>query len=355
MFWAQFGKRRPNGGRAPCSHGREAIRGLRRLAVLLLAGPLLMPAVLATWGPGGLALAAAARQEANPVETDVMVEDEILAINVRGARLDDVLRAIAEQAGIRLKLTGDLGHPTTAWFAVRLEEGVRHLVGDNGLIMIYEPVRSQAGQHSLAEIWVRGSLDGPVVTFSPAANGDALDRLYYGLDRFDREGKLRAVRELVGLDDATATADLALVLSREPDPKVRRAAAIGLGDNASPEALDALSAALGDRDRSVRFHAIHGLAKIGGRESAAALTTTLWERDPAVRLQSVLALQRIGDVGTVGALAKVLGEDPDPRVRRVTVPTLERIGGAEAWWALFDATADTDPRVREAAAAAITP
>ncbi len=58
-------------------------------------------------------------------------------------------------------------------------------------------------------------------------------------------------------------------------------------------------------------------------------------------------------MGTVGVLTKVLGEDKDPEVRRVTVRTLERMGGAEAWWALFDATTDPDLRVREAAAAAI--
>ncbi len=107
------------------------------------------------------------------------------------------------------------------------------------------------------------------------------------------------------------------------------------------------------KDRSVRFQAIHGLAKIGGEESAEALATALSDHDPAVRLQTVLALQRIGDVGTVGVLTKVLGDDEDPEVRRVAVRTLERMGGDEAWWALFDATSDPHPTVREAANAAI--
>ena len=83
------------------------------------------------------------------------------------------------------------------------------------------------------------------------------------------------------------------------------------------------------------------------------MTKTLKDHDPAVRLQTVLALQRIGDVGTVGVLTKVLGEDENPEVRRVAVRTLERMGGDEVWRALFDATTDPDPRVREAAAAAI--
>ena len=320
------------------------------LAVLLLAGPLSVPATPGTGIQGGLIAAAAARQEADPVEIGVTVEGELLTIRVQDARLDDVLRAIAEQAGLRLKLTGDLGRPTTAWFEIRLEDGLRHLVGDNGLILIYEPSRGHSGRHVLTEIWVRGVSDGSVVTFEPAASEGALAEFYFDLERFDREGKLRAVRALVGLDDPAAIADLALILARESDPMVRRVAAVGLGNRQGPEAIDALSAALGDRDRSVRFQAIHGLAKIGGRDSAEALATALRDNDPAIRLQTVLALQRIDDASTVGELARVLAEDTDSEVRRVTVRTLERIGGPEAWWVLFDAATDRDPKVRGAAA-----
>ena len=180
-----------------------------------------------------------------------------------------------------------------------------------------------------------------------------MDRVYDGLDRFDRKSKLRAVRELHGLDDEAAVDDLARVLAQETDPKVRRLAALGLGNSKDTKARAALSTALGDKDRSTRFQAIHGLAKIGGAESAKALTASLRDDDPAVRLQTVLALQRIGDTAAVGALGEVLAKEKDPEVRRVAVRTLERLGGDEAWWALFDATDDPDPRVREAAARVI--
>ncbi len=322
--------------------------------VLLLTGLFLIPAVLGIGVHGRPVLAAAAQHEANPDEIDVTVEDGVLAVNVRDVRLEDVLRAIAERAGLRLRLAGDLGPPITAWFAISLEEGVRYLVGDNSLIMIHEPARGQAGQLTLTEIRVSGSPDGHVVTFEPAVEESSLDRVYDGLDRLDRKSKLRAVRELHGLDDKAAIDDLALVLAQETDSKVRRLAAFGLGESGGgANALAALSAALGDEDRSVRFQAIHGLSKIGGHESAEALTATLTDHDPAVRLQTVLALQRVGDIGVVGSLGETLAKDEDPQVRRVAVRTLERMGGAEAWWALFDAMTDPDLRVREAAAAAI--
>ncbi len=353
MLQAHFSRGLRNGAVAPCLFCRKNARGLR-LAALLLACLLLMPAVLGIGVHGRPVLAAAAQQEANPVEIDVTVEDGVLAVNVRSARLEDVFRAIAERAGLRLRLAGDLGRPITVWFTLRLEEGLRQLVGDSALIMIYEPARGQAGQLMLTEIRVSGSPDGHVVTIEPAVKESSLDQVYDGLDRFDRKSKLRAVRELHGLDDETAIDDLALVLAQETDSKVRRLAAFGLGNSSgNANAFAALSAALGDKDRSVRFQAIHGLSKIGGRESAEALTITLRDHDPAVRLQTVLALQRIGDVGTVGVLTKVLGDDEDPEVRRVAVRTLERMGGDEAWWALFDATSDPNPTVRKAAATAI--
>ncbi len=352
MFRAHFSKGLRNGGVAPSLFCRKIAQGLC-LVVLLLAGLLLMPAVLGIGVQGHPVLAAAAQQEANPVEIDVTVEDGVLAVHVRDAPLEDVLRAIAERTGLRMRLAGDLGRPTTAWFTLRLEEGLRQLVGDNSLIMIYEPARGQAGQLMLTAIRVSGSPDGQVVTIERAVKENSLDRFYDGLDRFDRKSKLRAVRELHGLDDEAAIEDLAIVLAQESDSKVRRLAAFGLGDAGDEKALAALIPALSDKDRSVRFQAIHGLAKIGGEEAAEALATALSDHDPAVRLQTVLALQRIGDVGTVGALTKVLGDDKDPVVRRVTVRTLERMGGDEAWWALFDATSDPNPTVRKAAATAI--
>ncbi len=352
MLQVHFSKGLRNGGVAPCLFCRKNTQGLC-LVVLLLTGLLLMPAVLGIGVQGRPVLAAAAQQEASPVAIDVTVEDEVLAVNVRNVPLEDVLRAIAERAGLRLRLVGDLGSPITAWFAVRLEEGLRHLVGNNGLIMIYEPAHDQAGQLMLTEIRVSGPPDGHIVTIEPAVKESSLERVYDGLDRVDRKSKLRAVRELHGLDDEAAIDDLALVLAQEKDQKVRRLAAFGLGDAGGAKALAALSTALGDKDRSIRFHAIHGLAKIGGEESAEALTTTVKDLDPAVRLQTVLALQRIGDASTVGVLTKVLGEDEDPEVRRVAARTLNRMGGDEAWRALFDATTDPDLRVREAAAAAI--
>ncbi len=55
----------------------------------------------------------------------------------------------------------------------------------------------------------------------------------------------------------------------------------------------------------------------------------------------------------MGILGQILAKDKDPQVRRMVVRTLEKLGGDEAWRALFNATSDPDPKVREAAARAL--
>ena len=135
MLQAHLSKGLRYGSVAPCLSCRKNTQGLC-LVVLLLAEPLLMPAVLGIGVQGRPVLAASAQQEAVPVEIDVTVEDGVLSVHVRDARLEDVLRVIAERADLRLRLAGDLGRPITAWFTLRLEEGLRQLVGDTSIITI---------------------------------------------------------------------------------------------------------------------------------------------------------------------------------------------------------------------------
>ena len=122
MLQAQDGKGLHFTGVAPCSlfreYSREPRRGVRFFPswsfrkrpcspLLWLAGLLLVPGVLGINCTLGI-VPAAAEETAAPVEIDVTVEDGVLSANLRNARLGDVLRVIAERAGLRLKLAGDL-------------------------------------------------------------------------------------------------------------------------------------------------------------------------------------------------------------------------------------------------------
>ena len=298
-------------------------------------------------------VALAADDQAGPTEIDVAIEGGLLSVKVRNAPLEDVLRAVADEARLGVKLEGDLTRPMTAWFALPLEEGISRLVGPNSLIMLYAPAAAGADQPRLTEIRVSESSPEPVATLEPPLQANPLDQVFQDLERADRGSQLRAVRELYRRGDEAAVDDLALILAQEEDRTVRRLAALGLGKVGGPKALSALTAAVEDKDRMVRIQAIRGLAKIGDEEPAEILTGALTDPDARVRLQAVLALHRLGDVRAAGALSEVLAEDKDPKVRRASVQALEKLGGDAAWWALFDAATDPDPTVREIAAAAL--
>ena len=127
---------------------------------LRLAG--LVVVVLGLNVHGGAALAAAADDQAGPAEIDVAVQGGLLSVKVRNAPLEDVLRAVADEARLGLKLRGDLTRPVTSWLALPLEEGIRRLVGANSLIMIYAPVEGGVDQPRLTEIRVSESSPEPV-------------------------------------------------------------------------------------------------------------------------------------------------------------------------------------------------
>ncbi len=281
----------------------------------VLAGLVFLPAELGIVPPATEETAAAA-------EGDVTVEDGVLSVHVRDARLGDVLRAIAERTGLRFKLAGDLGRPITAWFAVSVEQGIRQLVGDNGLIMIYAPARGQTGQSVLTEIRVYGPPDGRVVTIEPVVRESSFDRVHEGLGQLDRKSQLRAVRELRGLNDEAAAVTLVGIVARSEDSLVRRTAA-----------------------QAVR--------SFSSNTASAALTTALMEEEPSVRMQAIRVLSKVSGSEAVNTLGQALVDDPDTKVRRMAAWALGTLRSEEARLVLEAAASDPRAAIREAAASAL--
>ena len=267
-------------------------------------------------------VAAAAQETAAPAEIDVAVEDGVLSVDVRNARLGDVLRAIAKRAGLRFKLAGDLGRPITARFALSLEEGIRYLVGDNGLIMIYQPARGQTVQSVLSEIRVNGPPAGRVVTIEPAVKESSFDRVHEGIGQLDRESQLRAVWELQGVGDEAAAVTLVRILAQGEDPVVRRTAAQAVRSFSSDTA-------------------------------SAALTTALMEEEPSVRMQAIRVLSKVSGSEAVNALDQALVDDPDTKVRRMAAWALVTLRSEEARLVLEAAASDPRAAIRETAASAL--
>ncbi len=141
----------------------------------------------------------------------------------------------------------------------------------------------------------------------------------------DREDRLRAVRRLANKPDAAATKYFALLLSEDEDPLIRRIAAMALGKIGGAQAEATLTAALEDEDALVRGRAIQALARKWGHKAVGPLGKTLMEDpDPTVRRQAALSLGRMSGEEALEALYAAQG-DPDYAVRRAVAFALTRL------------------------------
>jgi HEAT repeat protein len=147
-----------------------------------------------------------------------------------------------------------------------------------------------------------------------------------------------------------------VVLERLDDrrPEVRMAAVHALGDIGSAEAVPALGAAFLERRVAPTDVVNDALRRIGGG------AMTVFERgigsaDPIVRISSCFGLAALAETGgaTTDRLAEVLAADSDPRVRAAAAASLGIVGGDDAPDALVRATTDPEVPVRRASVQAL--
>jgi HEAT repeat protein len=210
-------------------------------------------------------------------------------------------------------------------------DGVVRLLQNTNWIMTYTP--GEAGERTLTEVRGLGaSVDAPApvpeIGWSQvketASETRILKKAVAADLEADRDTRLRAVRDLARQPDAAATKDLALFLSHDEDPLVRRIAAIGLGKLSGGQARVALTTALADEDTSVRRRAIQGLGRIGGNKAAQALGEALLEdRDPHVRRFAAVTLGKI-PAEVALELLHAAAWDPDMTVRQAVAALLAR-------------------------------
>ncbi len=303
------------------SRGSVGTRSLGLVALLLTV----VGSVAA--GPGRAALAA--EVDVSRATIEASVRHGLLTLRTVDAPLGEVLEAIAKQAGFRLDRRGGLDMPVTWSFTdIPVEEGVQRLLHDISSVMIYARVQD-GGTGPLAIVitfrrnvdWVAGH-SRAARTIPTQKTGVPQGTPVVSLSDH-REDRLRAVRHLANKPDASASKELALLLSEDEDPLIRRIAAIALG-------------------------------KIGGAQAEAVLTVALEDEDALVRGRAIQALARKWGHKAVESLGKTLMEDPDPTVRRQAALSLGRMSGEEALEALHAAQGDADYVVRRAVAFALT-
>ena len=301
-------------------------RGLCR--AMGLAGLLLVPAIASLNHPGQDALAA---ENASPSANEVAVRDGLLSVKLRDAPMGNVLLAVGAQAGFEVIIRGDLSAPVTWSFSdVPLDKGIRRLLDDSPLVMIYAPSQGQVGARPLIKVIALGAGGDaatgtvPVARTMPANNTEVSQQTAaVGLND-DLADRLRAVQRLAIMPDAAATRDLALLLSQDEDSLIRQIAAIALGKIGGARAEAALTAALQDEESLVRGRAIQALAKWGPDALGSLVETLMKDPAPNVRRQAALSLGRMSGAGALDAL-QAAQADPDYAVRQAVIFALSRL------------------------------
>ncbi|HON82174.1 MAG TPA: HEAT repeat domain-containing protein [Methanoregulaceae archaeon] len=166
-------------------------------------------------------------------------------------------------------------------------------------------------------------------------------------DEDDREEAARALGEL---RDPEAVEPLTAALG-DQSRYVRREAAKALGAIGEERCIPPLIKALRDEDRSAREGAAEGLAMMGTM-AINSLARALDDPDWHVRMGAVVALRIIGDRTVMPGIIRAAG-DENRFVRREAIKGLGRIGGNEVLQPLADALTDEDTGVRLRAAGAL--
>lgn len=150
--------------------------------------------------------------------------------------------------------------------------------------------------------------------------------------------------------------DTLVALLDDPQPDVRRAAAMSLGKLGLADAAGPLIGALDDPDARVRAFSAEALGALGERvrdQAALPLAGRLGDPSDSVKRAAALGLAAIG--GTQAAVELVVESlrDPAAETRAAAALALGGLEARSAFSALVTASRDSDGRVRQAAVSAL--
>ncbi len=300
-----------------------------RLGILALRNLLLRPTAQLVLGLlalslHGLAPLVRATEEIPSPVINVAIEQGLLTVDIRSARLADVLRLIGKRAGLSVTIRGYAGRPVTdSFIGVPLDEGIRRLVRGHSLALFYASSGHEAGAKLLTGVWViTDSLDGEAAPMEIPRDSVSQAPAWP-----ERPGLVREVRVLARQArqrDEEAVAALLDVVTQNADPLVRRLAVISLGS-----------------------------VSVKAEELGNTMAKALEDEDSSVRIQAVRAFRHLRDKQAPQVVGKVLLGDPDPRVRRTAARALAVLPGRAAQRALEAAIFDPDKSVRQVAERAL--
>lgn len=221
-----------------------------------------------------LAPAIAATPVAQP---EVKVRDGRLTVNTHAAPLSEVLKAIAQQAGIKLTVWGNPGSVSVGGFVdVPLVDGIQRLVAATGSSLLMEfSDGDNLSALRVEAVWVMGP---PASTDAgqPERTADDQKQIQLGVLAWDYDNgeaalpnyhsRITTIRELAGQCDHDGTIALLHVLTSDPEPQVRRALIKSLADLPSGSSCGLIEQGLLDEDAAVRIETLRAKAQAQGDE-----------------------------------------------------------------------------------------
>jgi HEAT repeat protein len=145
--------------------------------------------------------------------------------------------------------------------------------------------------------------------------------------------------------------DQSIAQLKDPDPKVRKAAAIDLQILRDSQAVDPLIACLNDPDPDVRGAVMEALGYIGDERAVAPLIAALEDKDQTIQQYAGSGLEKIGSPAVEPLIIAL--QDGDPALRIQAAEVLAGLQDQRAVEPLVATLNDNDKDVREAAIEAL--
>jgi hypothetical protein len=253
----------------------------------------------------------AVRPQSRAGEWQLAYANGVVSVDASAAPRRALLGELAKRAGFALEAppAGDLPPITARIDAQPLEAALPQLVGDREYRTEWE---TRDGTHRLAKLIVGAARDGASRDPNGLRQGevsDALERALAelhdqesgmsqeeALRRLDDPDAETRVRAVLALDaEGEALAALISAIERDPDPRVRAAATVGLEESEEFAAVQALVGALDDANPEVVVEAIDSLEFAGDASVVPSLRPLLSHSDARVRKAAADAIELLGD------------------------------------------------------------
>jgi len=262
-------------------------------------------------------------------ELRLSVDEGLVSLMAHDVPLQDVMREIAVQHELRLVQHRPLDRLVNIEIERQPLPDLLDAIFEDESYQLYRPVakddNSNMDEPIPGALWIfsEGSVLAPAAT------------LYFEVvvQEGDVGEKREAIQNLRRLGTPEAVQALSLALG-DDDPRVRRAALEALSQIGGDEALAAIASASAHDDARVRADATHALAMVDGYSSVEYLNLALHDESPMVRSAAIDSLGDIGDERSIAVIQQAL-QDPDPAVRERALEVINEINDDAAFRALY--------------------